>query len=139
MWSTVLVVVSLMRLLCWGIWNQGSVVEQVWMCLKLNLPLVRVELRIFFLSIVCPFYGFFFFLITINGLDLTWCQVYVRVIVRLSSFIIWNFFVWGGGSLGFTATLTLYLYHQYTYSPYCSLYIFYGTGKENLFNNQEFF
>ena len=50
-----------------------------------------------------------------------------------------EFFVWVGGSLGFTATLTLYLYHQYTYSPYCSLYIFYGTGKENLFNNQEFF
>ena len=27
---------------------------------------------------------------------------------------------------------------QYAYSPYCSLYISYCAGKENLFNNQEF-
>ena len=26
--------------------------------------------------------------------------------------------------------------HQYAYSPYCSLYIFWGADKENLFNNQ---
>ena len=28
--------------------------------------------------------------------------------------------------------------HQYAYSPYCSLYIPWCAGKENLFNNQEF-
>ena len=28
-------------------------------------------------------------------------------------------------------------YHQYAYSPYCSLYISQGADKENLFNNQE--
>ena len=27
--------------------------------------------------------------------------------------------------------------HQYTFSLYCSLYISYGTDKENFFNNQE--
>ena len=28
-------------------------------------------------------------------------------------------------------------FFHYAYSPYCSLYIFYGAVKENLFNNQE--
>ena len=27
--------------------------------------------------------------------------------------------------------------HQYMFSPHCSLYISYGTDKENFFNNQE--
>ena len=27
---------------------------------------------------------------------------------------------------------------QYTYSPYCSLYISQGADKENLFHNQQF-
>ena len=32
--------------------------------------------------------------------------------------------------------LTLYTQtHQYVYSPYCSVNIFYDTDKENLFNN----
>ena len=29
--------------------------------------------------------------------------------------------------------------HQYSYSPYCTLYKYYGADKENLSNNQEFF
>ena len=55
-----------------------------------------------FLSFHClsVLWIFFFFLITINGLDLTSCQVYVRVIVRLSSFIIWNFLYEEGVLLG---------------------------------------
>ena len=37
-----------------------------------------------------------------------------------------------------SAFLTLYtLRHWYSYSPHCSLYISYGTDKENLFDNQE--
>ena len=28
-------------------------------------------------------------------------------------------------------------YQQFSYSPYCSLYISQGADKENLFNNQE--
>ena len=41
-------------------------------------------------------------------------------------FICWNI----------TYLLLIPLY-QYAYSPYCSLYISYGTDKENLLNNQE--
>ena len=32
---------------------------------------------------------------------------------------------------------TFSLYHQFAYSPFCSLYISLGVDKENLFNNQE--
>ena len=32
---------------------------------------------------------------------------------------------------------TLYTLHQYAHSPYCSPYISWFAGKENLFNNQE--
>ena len=38
---------------------------------------------------------------------------------------------------GFRDDEPLKPYHQYAYSPYCSLYISQGADKENLFNNQE--
>ena len=34
-------------------------------------------------------------------------------------------------------TLSFEPYHQYAYSPYCSLYISKGDDMESLFNNQE--
>ena len=46
------------------------------------------------------------------------------------------------GSFGQTwrnlqTTLTLYTLTLYAYSPYCSLHVSNGNGKENLFDNQE--
>ena len=37
----------------------------------------------------------------------------------------------------FTLNSSFMLEHYYLYSPYCSLYIFFDTDKENLLDNQE--
>ena len=53
------------------------------------------------------------------------CNCYPRCYVA-------NWRTWQNVSLPFTPK------HQYSYSPYCSLYVYWGADKENLSNSQEF-